>query len=102
MKHLMVFVLMVLLMVPPALVEANAGTFTTFDLPGSPQTVALGINPAGAITGFYSDPITFVAHGFLRAPDGTFTTFDGPGAEQTTPAGIKRLLKKLLQKGTRL
>ncbi len=38
-----------------------------------------GINPAGAISGYYIDTRE-VAHGFLRSPDGTITTFDAPGA----------------------
>src|SRR5947209_2032749 len=54
-------------------------TFTTFDVPGDVNgTFPSGINPRGAITGYYSDAIT--SHGFLRAPNGTITTFDGPGA----------------------
>jgi hypothetical protein len=39
----------------------------------------LGINPVGAITGYYIDAGT-VSHGFVRAPDGAITTFDAPGA----------------------
>jgi hypothetical protein len=46
-------------------------------------TQALGINPAGAIMGIYTDanPGDHGAgnHGFLRARDGTFTTFNPPG-----------------------
>lgn len=38
-----------------------------------------GLNPAGAITGWYVDGNN-VMHGYLRAPDGTFTSFDVPGA----------------------
>jgi len=87
MKRLMVFVLMTLLMLLPALVVANAGTFTTIDPPGSITTFSGAINPAGAITGNYYDA-SFVGHGFLRAPDGTFTTFDVPGAIDTAPLGI--------------
>ena len=46
-----------------------------------------GINPAGAITGYYNDA-GFLDHGFLRARDGTFTEFDAPGAVSTTPSSI--------------
>ncbi|TMB98590.1 MAG: hypothetical protein E6J42_05600 [Chloroflexi bacterium] len=58
------------------------GTITSFDPPGSEGTFpasANGINPAGAITGYYNDR-KGVAHGFLRAPDGTITSFDAPFA----------------------
>jgi hypothetical protein len=55
--------------------RAPDGTFTTIDIPGSP----VSINPAGAITGNYSDA-NFLNHSFLRAPDGTITTFDAPNA----------------------
>src|SRR5271157_3442799 len=56
----------------------------TYEAPGAGTgagqgTQAPGINPAGAITGFYWDDRS-VAHGFLRSPDGRFTTFDVPGA----------------------
>jgi hypothetical protein len=58
-------------------------TFTTFDVPGPPGspstgTFASAINPAGAITGYYSDA-GGTPHGFLRSPKGTFATFDPPG-----------------------
>jgi len=52
-------------------------------------TVGSSINPAGAITGYYSDAIIgFPTHGFLRAPDGTITTFDVPGAMSTGGSSI--------------
>ncbi len=68
-------------------VRDKDGALTTFDVPNSPgltpfcSTQSLGINPAGAITGTYFQPIQgnpFGGNyrGFLRAPDGTFTTFD--------------------------
>ncbi|MGH8071559.1 MAG: hypothetical protein ACRERE_41270 [Candidatus Entotheonellia bacterium] len=89
MKHLRVFVQMILLMLLPALVVANAGTLTTFDVPGAISTEPQAINPAGVITGFYFDAVSSIPHGFLRASDGTFTTFDVPGArQQTVPRGI--------------
>jgi len=40
---------------PGASAPAKAGTFTTFDVPGSSFTNPAAINPAGAITGTYSD-----------------------------------------------
>jgi hypothetical protein len=63
---------------------ARQPTFTTFDAPGAgttPEqgTLAYGINPQGAITGFTrgSDD---VRHGFLRNRDGTMIGFDAPGS----------------------
>jgi hypothetical protein len=70
--------------------DEEESTFTTFDAPGAGTgafqgTFATGINPAGAIVGYYTDA-SGVNHGFLRAKDdrdeeeSTFTTFDAPGA----------------------
>jgi hypothetical protein len=64
--------------------RAPDGTFTTFDAPGAGTgayqgTFAISINPAGAITGYYTDASN-VDHGFLRARDGTITTFEAPGS----------------------
>ena len=72
---------------------AKGGTFTVFDVPGAGTgflegTFALGINPAGAITGYYQDA-DFGYHGFVRAADGTITTFDAPDdVGGTFPQGI--------------
>src|SRR2546426_1503507 len=57
--------------------SAQEPTITTFDPPGSVFTIALGINPAGEVTGTYSDANG--GHGFMRGRDGTFTKFDAPG-----------------------
>jgi hypothetical protein len=65
----------------------KAGTFTTFDPPGSASTFPRAINPAGAITGDYVDA-NYVFHGFLRAPNGTLTTFDPPGSASTVASAI--------------
>jgi hypothetical protein len=73
------------------------GAVNTFDPPGATCGVSTqnacsrpaGINPAGVITGGYSENNGF--HGFLRAPNGTFTTFDPPGGSApnfTIPSGI--------------
>ena len=64
--------------------QDRKATIITFDAPGAGTgtfqgTIPEDINPAGVITGVYSDA-NFVAHGFLRAPDGAFTTIDAPGA----------------------
>src|SRR2546426_996343 len=65
-------------------------TFTTFDVPGADGlggTSPLGINPAGAMAGSYSDA-NYVVHSFLRAPQGTLAAFDVPGAHNTGAVGI--------------
>src|SRR5437899_3069863 len=62
--------------------SAGAQTITTFDVPGARDTTPRSINPAGAITGSYSDVIG--GHGFVRAPNGALTTFDVPVAVQGT------------------
>jgi hypothetical protein len=54
---------------------AAAGSFVTFDVPGTTTTVANGINRSGAVVGFFPDDTGF--HGFLRDPSGVFTTLTG-------------------------
>ena len=78
------FVVTLVIAVP---LSANSQTVTPFDPTGSTSTFPASINPAGAITGFYSDA-SFVNHGFLRGADGTITTFDPSGSTSTMPAGI--------------
>jgi hypothetical protein len=48
-------------------VRTPDGAITQFDVPGAIWTWPTGINPAGAIVGFYYD-VNFVPHGFLRLP----------------------------------
>src|SRR2546425_1179381 len=71
-------------------VRAASGTFTQIDAPDAgagpfpqgtfPSNITpMGINPEGAIIGFYVDASS-VQHGFVRSTDGTFTTYDAPGA----------------------
>src|SRR5215472_14208220 len=60
----------------------NAGTFVTFDVPGSTFTNSAAINNPGAVTGSYSGAlgdVGFGIHSFLRTSDGTITPFDPPG-----------------------
>ena len=64
--------------------SAQEPTFTAFDAPSAGTsagqgTSAFGINPPGAIMGYYLDASN-VFHGFLRAKRGSITTFDAPGA----------------------
>jgi hypothetical protein len=73
-------------------VRASDGTITVFDAPGAgicsascgsigngQGTRAFAINPAGTITGFYTDNSAH-CHGYLRAPNGNFTQIDAPDA----------------------
>jgi len=60
---------------------AQLGTITSFDPPGSSQTIPLSINNDGLVTGYYSDGSA--VHGFLRTPEGSFTAIDGPGSTAT-------------------
>ena len=79
-------------------VRAANGTFTQIDAPDAgtgpfpqgtfPSNITpMGINPAGAIIGFYVDASS-VQHGFVRAPNGTITEFDPPGSVFTDPNAI--------------
>ncbi len=78
--------------------RAANGTFTQIDAPDAgtgpfPQGTfpseftPAGINPAGAITGFYVDASS-VQHGFVRASGGKITEFDPPGSIFTNPNAI--------------
>ena len=49
--------------------SAHAQAFTTFDVPGSVNTVPTSINKKGKIAGFCGDS-NGVWHGFVRAADG--------------------------------
>jgi hypothetical protein len=79
-------------------VRAVNGTFTQIDAPDAgtgpfPQGTfpsefsPMGINPLGAITGFYVDANS-VQHGFVRAPGGVITEFDPTGSIFTNPNAI--------------
>jgi hypothetical protein len=79
-------------------VRAANGAFTQIDAPDAgtgpfpqgtfPSEISpMGINPAGAITGFYVDANS-VQHGFVRAPGGKITEFDPTGSVFTTPNAI--------------
>ncbi|HME89540.1 MAG TPA: hypothetical protein VKE30_10060 [Chthoniobacterales bacterium] len=79
-------------------VRSPNGTFTQIDAPDAgtgpfPQgtfpseITPMGINPQGAITGFYVDANS-VQHGFVRAPNGKITEFDPTGSIFTNPNAI--------------
>jgi len=62
-------------------------SFTTFDFPGSTETVPFKLNASGEIVGAYFDGPN-VEHGFLLQ-GGSFSTFDVPGGVGgTQPEGI--------------
>jgi hypothetical protein len=63
-----------------------AGSFDSFDPPGSISTVAQSLNDSGEIVGNYVRDD--VAHGFLREKDGNFVTVDPPGSANTAPLSI--------------
>ena len=77
--------------------RSRLGTFKTFDVPGAITTTPLpagtyyttpvGINPAGEITGYYSDSGgNNSTHGFVRARGDAFTVIDPPGSAGFTKA----------------
>jgi hypothetical protein len=79
-------------------VRAPNGTFTQIDAPHAgtgpfPQGTfpseftPMGLNPAGAITGFYVDASS-VQHGFVRDQHGRITEFDPTGSILTNPNAI--------------
>jgi len=64
----------------------------TINPPGAGTSADLGtqapdINPAGTITGLFSDSNN-VMHGFLRTREGKIITFDAPGAGTATVRGL--------------
>jgi hypothetical protein len=65
----------------------TGGTFVTFDVPGAQGTSPASINPAGDITGSYSDA-NGLGHSFVRSSNGTVTTFDVPGGTTSGASSI--------------
>ncbi|MGO9211424.1 MAG: hypothetical protein ACLPXM_13295 [Terriglobales bacterium] len=67
--------------------HVSFSSFTSFDFPGSTETVPFRVNASGEIVGAYFEGPD-VEHGFLLQ-GGTFTTFDVPnGIGGTQPEGI--------------
>jgi hypothetical protein len=65
-------------------IRSASGSFTTIETPGDAcggGSIALAINPAGAVTGTTSDPTCSIPLGYLRTPDGTITTFGVPSVQ---------------------
>ena len=73
-------------------IRSPHGSFTTINTPGSVAcgsgSIAIGVNPAGAVTGLTTDPTCSLSLGYLRTPDGTITTFGVPGAGSFEPMAI--------------
>jgi hypothetical protein len=77
------------------------GTVTPFSLPqtGAIDTLFLGINDAGFITGSYTvlnsgSPVQGPGeymYGFVRSPQGVLSSFSVPGASSTTAVAINNL-----------
>jgi hypothetical protein len=72
--------------------EAKTASITTFNVSGAGTesgqgTFAIGINPSGAIVGYYYDE-SFVCHGFLRDKGGSITSFDPQGSICTIAEGL--------------
>ena len=74
-----------------ALVPASAsaaaapGRYTTIDVPGAADTVAVGVNDSGVVSGFYTDS-SGSNHGFIDR-DGTFATINEPDAGTASGQG---------------
>src|SRR5205814_8522628 len=70
-------------------VQAGPYTFTPINFPGASVTVAVGINNAGEVVGYYDH-----GRGFVRDPNGTFKQISCPGTTSftdppfTNPTGI--------------
>jgi hypothetical protein len=83
-----------------AFLRAHDGTITVIDAPGAgtcppicggdvnsgPGTRAYSINPAGTITGFYTDNANHVV-AYVRNANGAFTNFTAPDAGAVYPQG---------------
>lgn len=75
--------------IEPGFVRGASGNFTALYAPvsGTTETVAVWINDAGQITGWYSDGKSSF-HGFLRDKVGNYSSFDPPGSVRTQPQSI--------------
>jgi hypothetical protein len=63
------------------------GAFTTFEVPDSVETTALGINERGDIVGRYDD-LTHRRHAYVLDRHGAYETFDLPDAITTSAIDI--------------
>jgi hypothetical protein len=75
--------------------RSPSGAFTSFDAPnagtgpyqGTMATLESGLNPLGALIGWYYDSSN-VGHGYVRQPGGVIISFDPPGSVATYPGSI--------------
>ena len=69
--------------IQPGFIRDTSGNFTALHAPvsGTTQTVAVWLNDAGQITGWYGNGIG--VHGFLRDAGGNYTSNDPPGSDRT-------------------
>jgi hypothetical protein len=73
-----------------AFLRSSAGTLTSFDAPnagtgqyqGTLVTLESGLNPLGALIGWYIDTKN-ATQGYLREPSGIVISFDPPGSAAT-------------------
>ena len=75
--------------IQPGFIRYADGSFTALYAPvsGTTQTVAVWLNDAGQIAGWYSDGKSSF-HGFLLDTSGNYTSFDPPGSVRTNPQSI--------------
>ncbi len=86
--------LLAAVMAMPVLAQLNKPTIIEFNAPGAGTgayqgTIAVQINAAGAIIGYYFTGSSAVGgYGFVRTPGGNFTSFNPPDAFYTYPQSI--------------
>ncbi len=80
--------ILVVLAAATAAVAQTTYKFTTFTIPNSSYTDTVGINEAGAVSGYYGVPGTSLYQGFVRSPSGKITMVSYPGQDATTAGGI--------------
>jgi uncharacterized membrane protein len=73
---------------PEGFLRTPDGTIITFDVPGSVDTVPVGITASGAIVGSFLTADLFAQDGFVRSPQGDFTAFEVPGSSDTIPTAV--------------
>ena len=63
-------------------------TFTTFSVPNSTYTDAIGINERGDVSGYYGVAAPGLSQGFLKSASGEITIISYPGQSATVTGGI--------------